>query len=44
MAAEGARLVRTNFFLGGLFTKHGFQVNQRWGGLVRLLGEDADAR
>jgi len=44
MAAEGARLVRTNFFLGGLFTKHGFQVNQRWGGLVRLLGAEADAR
>jgi GNAT superfamily N-acetyltransferase len=35
--AGGARLVRTNFFLGGLFSKHGFQVNQRWGGLVRFL-------
>jgi GNAT superfamily N-acetyltransferase len=42
MGAEGAGLVRTNFFLGGLFSKHGFQVNQRWGGLVRLLAEDAD--
>jgi long-chain acyl-CoA synthetase len=38
-AADGARLVKTNFFLGGLFTKHGFQVNQRWGGLVRFLEE-----
>jgi long-chain acyl-CoA synthetase len=37
MAAEGARIARTNFFLGGLFTRHGFQVNQRWGGLVRFL-------
>jgi long-chain acyl-CoA synthetase len=37
MAAQGARLVRTNFFLGGLFAKHGFQVNERWGGLVRFL-------
>jgi hypothetical protein len=37
MAAEGARLLRTNFFLGGLFTKHGFEVNARWGGLVREL-------
>jgi N-acetylglutamate synthase-like GNAT family acetyltransferase len=36
-AAEGARVVRTNFFLAGLFTKHGFQVNERWGGLVRFL-------
>ncbi|MFZ2490331.1 MAG: AMP-binding protein, partial [Thermoanaerobaculia bacterium] len=37
MAADGARLVKTNFFLGGLFTKHGFQVSDRWGGLVRFL-------
>lgn len=42
MAAEGARLVRTNYFLGGLFAKHGFQVNQRWGGLVRFLAEGLD--
>ena len=38
MAAQGARCVKTNFFLGQLFGKHGFQVNQRWGGLVRFLG------
>jgi len=38
MAAQGARCVKTNFFLGRLFSKHGFQVNQRWGGLVRFLG------
>jgi hypothetical protein len=37
MAAQGARCVKTNYFLGQLFTKHGFQVNQRWGGLVRFL-------
>ena len=37
MAAQGARCVKTNFFLGQLFSKHGFQVNQRWGGLVRFL-------
>ena len=37
MAAQGARCVTTNFFLGQLFSKHGFQVNQRWGGLVRFL-------
>jgi long-subunit acyl-CoA synthetase (AMP-forming) len=40
MAAQGARLVKTNFFLRGLFSKHGFQVNQRWGGLIRFLGEE----
>jgi GNAT superfamily N-acetyltransferase len=37
MAAQGAHVVKTNFFLGRLFAKHGFQVNQRWGGLVRFL-------
>jgi hypothetical protein len=31
--------VKTNFFLGQLFSKHGFEVNQRWGGLVRFLAE-----
>ena len=42
MAAQGARCVKTNFFLGRLFSKHGFQVNQRWGGLVRFLAAGAD--
>jgi long-chain acyl-CoA synthetase len=37
MRSDGARLLRTNFFLGGLFTKHGFRVDERWGGLVREL-------
>jgi hypothetical protein len=37
MGAQGARLVRTNFFLGALFRKHGFDVSQRWGGLVRYV-------
>jgi hypothetical protein len=41
MAAEGARVVKTGFFLGGLFTKHGFQVNQRWGGLVRGVRDES---
>ena len=37
MAAEHARILQTNFFLGGLFTKHGFSVDERWGGLVRRV-------
>lgn len=37
MAGQDARVVRTNFFLGGLFSKHGFRVDRRWGGLVRVL-------
>jgi hypothetical protein len=41
MAAQGVQIARTNFFLGGLFTRHGFQVNRRWGGLVRALTSTA---
>ncbi|MGK2860184.1 MAG: GNAT family N-acetyltransferase [Thermoanaerobaculia bacterium] len=37
MAAQSTHVAKTNFFLGRLFAKHGFQVNQRWGGLVRFL-------
>jgi long-chain acyl-CoA synthetase len=44
MAAQDARLVKTSFFLAGLFTKHGFQVNQRWGGLVRFMAPDDPER
>lgn len=40
-AAQGARCVKTNFFLGQLFGKHGFRVDQRWGGLVRFLAPEA---
>jgi hypothetical protein len=36
--------VKTSFFLAGLFTKHGFQVNQRWGGLVRFMAPDDPER
>lgn len=41
VAAQGARCVKTNFFLGRLFSKHGFRVDQRRGGLVRFLGADS---
>lgn len=37
MAAQGVGCVKTNFFLSRLFTKHGFRVDQRRGGLVRFL-------
>jgi long-chain acyl-CoA synthetase len=40
VAAQGAQVAKTNFFLAGLFTKHGFHVSQRWGGLVRILEPD----
>ncbi|MHB0970364.1 MAG: AMP-binding protein [Thermoanaerobaculia bacterium] len=32
--------IRDACFLRGLFSKHGFQVNQRWGGLVRFLVDE----
>jgi long-chain acyl-CoA synthetase len=37
MAAEGARVVKTHFFLRQFCLPRGFQVDRRWGGLVRFL-------
>jgi long-chain acyl-CoA synthetase len=42
MASQGARLVKTNYFLGRLLLKHGFHVNERWGGFVRFLAGTED--
>ncbi len=38
MAARGARLVKVDFLIRHFFTANGFQVDARWGGLVRHLG------
>lgn len=40
MAGRGIRLVKTDFFLRRFYTAHGFQVDPRWGGLVRRLTPD----
>jgi N-acetylglutamate synthase-like GNAT family acetyltransferase len=29
--------IKTHFFLRSFFEKHGFRLDQRWGGLVRFL-------
>jgi N-acetylglutamate synthase-like GNAT family acetyltransferase len=46
VAGEGVEVVRTFFFLRRFFTQHGFEVDRRWGGLVRFLrtrsGQDQD--
>jgi GNAT superfamily N-acetyltransferase len=31
------RVVKTHFFLRGFYLKRGFQIDRRWGGLVRFL-------
>ena len=40
MANQGVEVVRTFFFARRFYMQHGFHVDRRWGGLVRLLGED----
>lgn len=35
--ALGFTTVKTHFFLRSFFEKHGFRLDQRWGGLVRFL-------
>lgn len=37
MASQNAKLVRTHFFLRQFCLPRGFQVDKRWGGLVRFL-------
>jgi len=37
MAAENVRVVKTHFFLRQFCLPRGFQVDRRWGGLVRFL-------
>ena len=39
MAELGAMLVRTHFSGSSFFSPRGFQLDNRWGGLVRYLGE-----
>jgi long-chain acyl-CoA synthetase len=40
MANQGVEVVRTFFFARRFYMQHGFHVDRRWGGLVRVLGED----
>ncbi|MFO7654222.1 MAG: AMP-binding protein, partial [Candidatus Krumholzibacteriia bacterium] len=37
MADAGHRIIKTHFFLRGFYLKRGFQIDRRWGGLVRFL-------
>jgi long-subunit acyl-CoA synthetase (AMP-forming)/predicted GNAT family acetyltransferase len=37
MSDAGQRVIKTHFFLRGFYLRHGFQVDRRWGGLVRFL-------
>jgi GNAT superfamily N-acetyltransferase len=37
LAALGVKTIKTHFFLRRFYQKHGFRVDERWGGLVRFL-------
>jgi hypothetical protein len=37
LAGEGFKILKTDFVLRRFYTKHGFHVDARWGGLVRFL-------
>jgi N-acetylglutamate synthase-like GNAT family acetyltransferase len=41
MANQGVDVVRTFFFARRFYMQHGFHVDRRWGGLVRILGDEA---
>lgn len=38
MENQGVEVVRTFFFARRFYARHGFRVDERWGGLVRILG------
>lgn len=40
MTNEGVRVVKTHFLLRNFYTKRGFEVDERWGALVRFLETD----
>jgi N-acetylglutamate synthase-like GNAT family acetyltransferase len=43
MASSGVAIVRTFYFAGDFLTQHGFKLDRRFGGLVRLFdGAAAD--
>ena len=37
LTAEGVKTIKTHFFLRRFYQKHGFRMDERWGGLVRFL-------
>ena len=37
LTALGVGTIKTHFFLRRFYQKHGFRVDERWGGLVRFL-------
>jgi len=42
MATQGIRVVKTHFFLRRFYTARGFEVDTRWGALVRFLDKKED--
>jgi GNAT superfamily N-acetyltransferase len=43
MANFGMRVVKTHFFLRRFYSRRGFEVDQRWGALVRFLDTPSEA-
>ena len=42
MQTEGVRLIKTHFFIRQFYQRHGFQVDKRWGALVRFLSDRSE--
>ena len=43
MTEQGHEAIRTHFFLRTFYQRHGFRIDNRWGGLVRFLTEPLPA-
>ncbi len=42
LGSQGVKVIKTHFFMRKFCAKHGFQVDRRWGGLVRFLDVRSD--
>jgi len=40
MAARGVKIVKAHFLFGNYYMKHYFEVDQKWGALIKVLGEE----
>lgn len=42
MRTRGVSVIKTHFFIRRFYQRHGFQVDKRWGALVRFLSDPPD--
>ena len=39
MAARGVKVIKAHFLFGNYYMKHYFEVDKKWGALIKILNE-----